>query len=45
MQDISLYKQEEVSTRKLVVAPTHISNEESTVELEEEPFETDDEIP
>ena len=52
LQDISLSKQEdpkvaheEVSTGKLVVAPIDASNEESTVESEEEPIESHDEIP
>ena len=45
LQDISLSKQEEVSTRKLFVAPTDTSDEDSMVESEEETIEEHDEIP
>ena len=45
MQNISLSKQEEVSTRKLVVAPTDTSDEDSMVESEEETIKEHEEIP
>ena len=49
LQDISLSKQEEVSTRKLVwklvVAPTNTLDEDSMVESEEETIEEHEEIP
>ena len=45
LQDISLSKQEEVSTRKLLVTPTDTSNEDSMVESEEETIEEHEEIP
>ena len=45
LQDISLSKQEKLSTRKLVVAPTDTSDEASMVELEEETIKQHHEIP
>ena len=44
LQDISLSKQE-VSTRKLVVAPTDTLDEDSMVESEEETIEEHEKIP
>ena len=45
LQDISLSKQEKASTRKLVVAPTDTSEEDSMVESEEETIKEPEEIP
>ena len=45
MQDISLSKQEGISTRKLVVAPIDTSDEDSMVESEEDTIEEHEEIP
>ena len=45
LQDISLFKQENVSTRKLVVAPADTSEEDSMVESEEETIKEHEEIP
>ena len=45
LQDISLSKQEEVSTRKLVVAPTNTSDEDSMAKSEEETIKEHEEIP
>ena len=45
MQDISLSKQEKVSTRKMVVAHANTSEEDSMVESEEQTIEEHEETP